>query len=149
MLGARRIERLDAVADEIRERGGSAATGATDVARPDNLERLVGMAEQAFGRLDVLVSNAGISKIGPLADRDVDGWSAMIDINLRGVLHGLAAALVDTELDGCIDDATVREQIRRNMNDFGLPPEAVGEGRTGRAGAAGFERFRTISIAGA
>lgn len=186
VLGARRPERLDAVAHEIRERGGSAATCATDVARPDDLERLVGMAEQAFGRLDVLVSNAGISKIGPLADRDVDGWSAMIDVNLRGVLHGFAAALpvfrrqgqghfvttvstaglkivpgmavyaatknavralmeglrqestdgvirttaispgfVDTELDGSIDDATVREQIRRNMNDFGLPPEAV------------------------
>ena len=49
------------------------------------------MAE--FGRLDVLVSNAGISKIGPVADLDIDAWSAMIDVNLRGMLHGIAAAL--------------------------------------------------------
>ncbi len=51
------------------------------------------MATDEFGHLDVLVSNAGISKIGPISDLDVDGWSAMIDVNLRGVLHGIAAAL--------------------------------------------------------
>jgi NADP-dependent 3-hydroxy acid dehydrogenase YdfG len=186
VLGARRVERLDALAREIRERGGAAATCAIDVARSEDLERLVGVAADEFGSLDVLVSNAGISKIGPIADVDVDGWSAMVDINLRGVLHGIAAALpifrrqgqghfvttvstaglkivptmvvyaatknavrtlmeglrqestdgvirttsispgfVDTQLDSSIDDPAVREQIRRNMNDFGLPPAAV------------------------
>lgn len=55
--------------------------------------RLAGTAVDEFGRLDVLVSNAGISKIGPISDLDVDAWSAMIDVNLRGVLHGIAAAL--------------------------------------------------------
>src|SRR6202035_5099788 len=76
-----------------RGRGGAVATRPTDVTRPADLERLVGTAIDEFGRLDVLVSNAGISKIGPMADLDVDGWSAMIDVNLRGVLHGIAAAL--------------------------------------------------------
>jgi NADP-dependent 3-hydroxy acid dehydrogenase YdfG len=186
VLGARRVERLDDIAREIHDRGGSAVTCRTDVARLEDLERLVGMATDDFGRLDVLVSNAGISKIGPMSDLDVGGWSEMIDVNLRGVLHGIAAALpvfrrqgrghfvttvstaglkivptmavyaatknavrtvmealrqestdgavrttsispgfVDTELDSSIDDAAMRERIRRNMSDFGLPPAAV------------------------
>jgi NADP-dependent 3-hydroxy acid dehydrogenase YdfG len=93
VLAARRTERLDKLARGIRDRGGVAVTCATDVTRREDVERLVGRALDEFGRLDVLVSNAGISKIGPMTNLDVDGWSAMIDVNLRGVLHGIAAAL--------------------------------------------------------
>src|ERR1700741_3523828 len=93
ILGARRIERLDDIASEIRDRGGAAVTCRADVARRADLERLVGTAVDEFGQVDVLVNNAGISKIGPISDVDVDGWAAMIDVNLRGVLHGIAAAL--------------------------------------------------------
>jgi NADP-dependent 3-hydroxy acid dehydrogenase YdfG len=82
-LGARRTDRLDKLAQAIRDHGGRAVTRATDVTRPEDLQRLVDGAVAEFGRLDVLVSNAGISKIGPMADLDVDGWSAMIDVNLR------------------------------------------------------------------
>jgi NADP-dependent 3-hydroxy acid dehydrogenase YdfG len=188
VLGARRVAQLDEIAAELRDRGGQAIVCATDVARRDDLERLVGTAVSEFGRLDVLVSNAGISKIGPMSDLDIEGWSAMIDINLKGVLHGIAAALpvfrrqgnghfvttvstaglkivpnmgvyaatknavrtvleglrqestdgvvrttavspgfVNTDLDSSIDNATVREEIRRNMDAFGIPPEAVAE----------------------
>ena len=93
VLGARRVAQLDEIAAELRDRGGQAIVCATDVTRRDDLERLVGTAVAEFGRLDVLVSNAGISKIGPMSDLDVEGWSAMIDVNLKGVLHGIAAAL--------------------------------------------------------
>jgi NADP-dependent 3-hydroxy acid dehydrogenase YdfG len=92
-LGARRTERLDKLVDVIRAGGGRAVSQRADVTRREDLDRLVGRAVEEFGRLDVLVSNAGISKVGPMADLDVDGWSAMIDVNLRGVLHGIAAAL--------------------------------------------------------
>jgi NADP-dependent 3-hydroxy acid dehydrogenase YdfG len=186
VVGARRADRLDALADGIRKRGGRAASLSVDVTRREDLERLVDLAVARFGRLDVLVGNAGISKIGPLADLDVDGWSAMIDVNVRGVLHGIAAALpvfrrqgqghfvttvstsglrivpnqavyaatknairtlleglrqestdgvvrttsispgyVRTELADSIDDEQVREQIRKGMAEFAIPPEAV------------------------
>jgi NADP-dependent 3-hydroxy acid dehydrogenase YdfG len=93
VLGARRTDRLDEIAGQIRASGGRAVSCATDVTNPADLERLVDEAATAFGRLDVLVSNAGISKVGPVADLDMAGWTAMIDVNLRGVLHGVAAAL--------------------------------------------------------
>jgi NADP-dependent 3-hydroxy acid dehydrogenase YdfG len=90
VLGARRTDRLDVLAAQLP---GPVVVCRTDVTRRADLERLVVRAVGEFGRLDVLVSNAGISKIGPIAGLDVDGWSAMIDVNVRGVLHGIAAAL--------------------------------------------------------
>ncbi|GAA1979767.1 SDR family oxidoreductase [Amycolatopsis minnesotensis] len=93
VLGARRTERLERLAADIREQGGRAVACRMDVTRRADLDRLVERAVADFGRLDVLVGNAGISRISPVADLDVDGWSAMIDVNLRGVLHGIAAAL--------------------------------------------------------
>ena len=93
VLGARRTERLDKITREIRDQGGRAVARAADVTRPEDLQGLTAVAVGEFGRLDVLVSNAGISKLGLVAGLDVDGWQAMIDVNLRGVLNGIAAAL--------------------------------------------------------
>ncbi|WP_116198421.1 SDR family oxidoreductase [Amycolatopsis circi] len=93
VLGARREDRLDALVKEIRDEGGRAVACVADVTQRADLDRLVQRAVEEFGRLDVLVGNAGIAKLGPVADVDVDGWSAMIDVNVRGVLNGIAAAL--------------------------------------------------------
>jgi NADP-dependent 3-hydroxy acid dehydrogenase YdfG len=93
VLGARRTDRLTALAERIHTSGGRAEVVPTDVTRRADLERLVATAVEHFGRLDVLVGNAGIARTGPVADLDVDAWEAMIDVNVRGVLHGIAAAL--------------------------------------------------------
>ena len=93
VLGARRQDRLEAVADRVISAGGAAVWRCTDVRRRDDLQSLVQLALDQFGALDVLVSCAGIGPIGPLDDLRVDEWDDMIDINLRGVLHGIAAAL--------------------------------------------------------
>ena len=93
VLGARRTDRLRSLVTRIRAEGGRAEMLEVDVTRRADLEQLVALAVNRFGRLDVLVSNAGVARIAPMADLDVDEWDAMIDVNLRGVLHGIAAAL--------------------------------------------------------
>jgi NADP-dependent 3-hydroxy acid dehydrogenase YdfG len=93
VLGARRTDRLEQLAEELRSGGARVLVKTTDVTSRDDLQGLVDGAVEEFGRLDVLVSNAGVASLGPVADGDVDGWMAMIDVNLRGVLYGIAAAM--------------------------------------------------------
>ncbi|KAA9155672.1 SDR family oxidoreductase [Amycolatopsis acidicola] len=93
VLGARRTDRLESVVERIRNAGGRAELLDVDVTKRVDLERLVALAVERFGRLDVLVGNAGVARIAPVEKLDVDDWDAMIDVNLRGVLHGIAAAL--------------------------------------------------------
>jgi NADP-dependent 3-hydroxy acid dehydrogenase YdfG len=92
-LGARRADRLEAVVADIARAGGEAAARAVDVTRRAEVEAFVQAAVGQFGRVDVLVSNAGIMPRAPLAKLRVDEWDRMIDVNLRGVLHGIAAVL--------------------------------------------------------
>ena len=93
VLGARRIDRIEALAARITAAGGRATAIATDVRRRDDVARLVARAGDQFGGLDVLISNAGIAPLSPLDELRVDDWEDMIDVNLKGVLYGIAAAL--------------------------------------------------------
>lgn len=93
VLGARGEERLSVLADRITSEGGDAAYATTDVTRRDDLTRLVALARDRFGRLDVLISNAGAMPIGPIDDLAVDDWEQMVDVNIKGLLYGIAAAL--------------------------------------------------------
>ena len=93
VLGARGVPRLEALAARISAAGGQVASVRTDVRSRADVAALVALAVERFGRLDVLVSNAGVGPISPLDDLRVDDWEAMIDINIKGVLYGIAAAL--------------------------------------------------------
>ncbi|WP_189744606.1 SDR family oxidoreductase [Streptomyces nojiriensis] len=93
VLGARRTERLEALAARIERAGGRAAWIRTDVTRRGDVSALVGLARERYGRLDVLVGNAGVGLISPLDELRVEDWEEMIDVNLKGVLYGIAAAL--------------------------------------------------------
>jgi NADP-dependent 3-hydroxy acid dehydrogenase YdfG len=93
VLAARREAALARVATEIQASGGQAACCAADVTRPEDLRRLVAYAIEQFGHLDAVVANAGIAAVAPLAEGVIADWDQMIDVNLRGVLHGIAAAL--------------------------------------------------------
>ncbi|WP_341318211.1 SDR family oxidoreductase [Paraburkholderia sp. IMGN_8] len=93
VLGARRLDRLEKIAGELRARGGKVEVLATDVTRRADVDALVALAVERFGKADVIVNNAGLMAIAPLAETKVDEWERMIDINIKGVLYGIAAAL--------------------------------------------------------
>ena len=93
VLGARSEAEIAAVAAEIEEAGGSVVFRPVDVTRRADMESLVGLARDRFGRLDVIVNNAGIGPISRFEALKVEDWDAMIGVNLKGALYGIAAAL--------------------------------------------------------
>ena len=93
VLGARRTDRIEALVAEITAAGGKAIAVATDVTKRDDLQRLVTAAVDTYGLVDVIINNAGVMPLSPLERVKVDEWDQMIDVNLKGVLYGVAAAL--------------------------------------------------------
>jgi len=93
VLGARRLDRLGALADELSRRGGKALALPMDVTQCDQVKRLVDAAVQTCGRIDVMINNAGLMPQAPLERLKIDEWNRMIDVNIKGVLYGIAAAL--------------------------------------------------------
>ncbi len=93
VLGARRVDRIKALADELSRKGGKALAIQTDVTEVNQVKRLVDEAVKTFGRIDVMINNAGLMPHSPLERLKIDDWDRTIDVNLKGVLYGIAAAL--------------------------------------------------------
>lgn len=93
VLGARRAEKLEKIVEEIRAGGGTAASRTVDVTDRQDVDTFLQFAEGTAGKLDVLINNAGVMPLSPLAALKVDEWDQMIDVNIKGVLYGIAAAL--------------------------------------------------------
>jgi NADP-dependent 3-hydroxy acid dehydrogenase YdfG len=100
VLGARRTERLEWLAKELTAAGGSVRVRSLDVVSRSDVQAFVDFAKVEFGRIDVMVNNAGVMPLSPLASLKVDEWDRMIDVNIRGVLHGIAAVLPGMEAQG-------------------------------------------------
>jgi NADP-dependent 3-hydroxy acid dehydrogenase YdfG len=93
VLGARRTEQLQELVEEIKSKGGQATFTTIDVKNKADLVQLVHTAVEQYGKLDVIVNNAGVSQLSRIDELDIEGWEEMIDINLKGVLYGMAAAI--------------------------------------------------------
>jgi NADP-dependent 3-hydroxy acid dehydrogenase YdfG len=93
VLGARRTEKLESLTSAIRSEGGSADYRILDVTKRDQMEELINYVKNTFGQVDVIVNNAGVMPLSKLEALKVDEWDRMIDVNIRGILHGIAAGL--------------------------------------------------------
>ncbi len=93
VLGARRVDRLEKLAEEIREAGGEVEYRSLDVTSLQDTQAFADFALEKFGVIDVIINNAGVMPLSPLHELKFAEWNQMIDVNIRGVLHGIAAVL--------------------------------------------------------
>ncbi|UGX89319.1 SDR family oxidoreductase [Phyllobacterium meliloti] len=100
VIGARRVDRLQQLAREISEAGGTVRTRRLDVTDQPDVQGFVDFAKSEFGRLDVIINNAGVMPLSPLEALKVSEWDQMIDVNIKGVLYGIAAALPHMKRQG-------------------------------------------------
>ncbi|KPZ01106.1 SDR family oxidoreductase [Pseudomonas syringae] len=100
VLGARRIERLQTLAAGIEAQGASARFRALDVTDALDMQAFADFAKHAFGKIDVIINNAGVMPLSPLAALNIAEWNQMLDVNVRGVLHGIAAVLPSMQSQG-------------------------------------------------
>ena len=142
VLGARGLDRLENLAERIVKSGGAAVCARTDVRVRGEVTALVKLACDTYGKIDVLISNAGIGPISPMDDLKVEEWEDMIDINIKGVLYGIAAALPVFRAQGFghfVNTAsTAAHRILPNMAVYAgtkIAVRAISEGLRQEAGA--------------
>ena len=143
VLGARRLDRLQAIAADIGAEGGTAMAVATDVTDRNQVQNLVDTAVSEYGRIDVMLNNAGLMQQSALKRLKVDEWDNMIDINIKGTLYGIAAALpqMKQQKDGhkvtpagavyCATKHAVRaisEGLRQEVKDYNLRTTVISPG---------------------
>lgn len=92
-IAARRTDKLDVIAESICKAGGDAKAYTVDVTKKDEVEALIHSVIADFGKLDVMINNAGLMPLAPMSECRTDEWDQMIDVNIKGVLYGIAAAL--------------------------------------------------------
>lgn len=100
VLGARRNERLENIVADIRKQGKTAEFKTVDVSKRVDMKTFIDFAKYKFGHVDVIVNNAGIMPLSPMSALKVGEWDKMIDVNIRGVLNGIAAGLPIMEAQG-------------------------------------------------
>jgi NADP-dependent 3-hydroxy acid dehydrogenase YdfG len=93
VLAARRVDRIQTLANELISNGAKALAVATDVTSFDQVKKLADRSVQSYGRIDVMINNAGLMPLSPLERLKIDDWNRMIDVNIKGVLYGIAAVL--------------------------------------------------------
>jgi NADP-dependent 3-hydroxy acid dehydrogenase YdfG len=100
VLGARRTERLEQIVSEIREQGGIAEYRKVDVANRESVKDFVSFARERFDRVDVIFNNAGVMPVSPMSALKTDEWDKIVDVNIKGVLNGIAATLPIMQAQG-------------------------------------------------
>lgn len=119
VLGARRVDRLEKIVGEIKAAGGKAIAHPLDVTQREDVRLFVDAAVREFGRLDVLVNNAGVMLVSLLSELKIDDWDRMIDVNIKGVLYGIGAALPVMKNQGSGHVINVSSVAGHQVSPFG------------------------------
>lgn len=136
VLAARRENELAAVAEKVKAMGAECVYRSTDVRKLEDMKALVAFAKEKFGRLDVLIANAGIGPISMLDEVRVEDWENLIDINTKGVMYGIAAALplFREQKDGhfvhILSTCRATTKVRERVNQDEKPVVGIGVGRS-------------------
>jgi len=129
VIGARRMERLEALASSIRLEGGSVEYHSLDVTRLEEMHTIVDLAQTRYGHIDVILNNAGVMPLSPLEALKVDEWNRMMDVNIRGVLHGItlvSPGVTESELADTISDEEARD-LMKEYRRISIPASAIAQ----------------------